>query len=409
MRGRIAVLLSGRGSNFRALYRATKEGKIPGEIVLVITDRKNAQGAASARQYGIETLYFRRRDYPDRASFDMAMAEAIEKRGVDLICLAGFMRILSPQFIKRFPLRIMNIHPALLPSFPGLHAQRQAVDYGVRFSGATVHFVDEGVDSGPIILQAVVPVYQDDTEETLAERILREEHRIYPEAVRLFLEGKLEVRGRKVYIKGEEERQGRLSLLYREYHSKASAALFSSVLHKAKNKLTSVIARAQLLQLRKNPSAEAILRSAMEASGLLAKTMEFFGFREGELGQEVDISELVSSLFGGNYPPMGLTVDRALFSLVLREVKDNAERMGDVEVSLRREGQYAVLEISNRGPLDGEAAERAFEPFFSTWGRPGLGLNLVHGIITRAYAGCVSLFQEGERVYLTLRLPASTD
>ena len=202
-KGRIAVLLSGRGSNFRALYKATKEGKIPAEIVLVITDKKNAPGAASAREYGIETLYFRRKDYPDRVLFDMAIADAIEKRNIDLICLAGYMRILSPEFIKRFRGRIMNIHPALLPCFPGLHAQKQALDYGVRFSGATVHFVDEGVDSGPIILQSVVPVYQDDTDETLAERILKEEHRIYPEAVKLFFEGRLEIKGKKVIIKNE--------------------------------------------------------------------------------------------------------------------------------------------------------------------------------------------------------------
>lgn len=201
MKGKIAVLLSGRGSNFRALYRATKEGKIPAEIVLVITDRRDAQGAASAKEYGIETLHFRRKDYSDRVSFDMAIADAIEERNIDLICLAGYMRILTPEFVRRFKGRIMNIHPALLPAFPGLHAQRQAVEYGVRYSGATVHFVDEGVDSGPIILQAVVPVYQDDSEETLAERILKEEHRIYPEAVRLFFEGRLEIRGRKVFIK----------------------------------------------------------------------------------------------------------------------------------------------------------------------------------------------------------------
>ncbi len=204
-KGRIAVLLSGRGSNFRALYRATKEGRIPAEIVLVISDKKEAPGLQSAREYGIEALYIRRKDFPDRVSFDMKIAEEIEKRKVDLICLAGYMRVLSPEFVRKFRWRIMNIHPALLPSFPGLHAQRQAVEYGVRYSGATVHFVDEGVDTGPIILQAVVPVYQDDTEETLAERILKEEHRIYPEAVRLFFEGKLEVKGRKVYIKGEKE------------------------------------------------------------------------------------------------------------------------------------------------------------------------------------------------------------
>ncbi len=201
MKGKIAVLLSGRGSNFRALYKATKKGKIPGEIVLVITDKKEAPGAVSAKEYGIETLYFRRKDYPDKASFDLAMAEEIKKRDVELVCLAGYMRVLSPEFVRKFRGRIMNIHPALLPCFPGLHAQKQAIEYGVKFSGATVHFVDEGVDSGPIIIQAVVPVMQNDTEEILADRILKEEHKIYPEAVRLFLQEKLEIKGRRVFIK----------------------------------------------------------------------------------------------------------------------------------------------------------------------------------------------------------------
>jgi len=201
MKGKIAVLLSGRGSNFRALYKATREGKIHGKIILVVTDKNGAPGAVSAREYGIETLYFRRKDYPDKVSFDLAMAGEIEKRDVDLICLAGYMRVLSPEFVRKFRGRIMNIHPALLPCFPGLHAQKQAIEYGVKFSGATVHFVDEGVDSGPIIIQKVVPVLQDDTEETLADRILREEHKIYPEAVRLFLQGKLKIKGRRVFIK----------------------------------------------------------------------------------------------------------------------------------------------------------------------------------------------------------------
>ncbi len=201
MKGKIAVLLSGRGSNFRALYKATKKGKIPGEIVLVITDKKEAPGAVSAKEYGIETLYFRRKDYSDKASFDLAMAEEIKKRDVELVCLAGYMRVLSPEFVRKFRGRIMNIHPALLPCFPGLHAQKQAIEYGVKFSGATVHFVDEGVDSGPIIIQAVVPVMQNDTEEILADRILKEEHKIYPEAVRLFLQEKLEIKGRRVFIK----------------------------------------------------------------------------------------------------------------------------------------------------------------------------------------------------------------
>ncbi len=405
MKGKIAVLLSGRGSNFRALYRATKEGKIPAEIVLVITDRKDAPGAASAREYGIETLYFRRKDYPDRVSFDLAMAREIEKREVDLICLAGYMRILSPEFVRKFPLRIMNIHPALLPSFPGLHAQRQALEYGVKFSGATVHFVDEGVDSGPIILQAVVPVYPWDSEESLSARILKQEHRIYPEAVRLFFEGKLEVRGRRVFIKGEGERQGRISLLYRDYHSKASGALFSSIAHKINNKLTSVIANAQLLQMDGNPAGASIFSSATEASGILSRTLEFFSFKKGEAEGEVDLAELVSRIFGGEHPKVDFPVDPGLFSLVLEEIKENAERHGDVKVSLRREGSQVILEVSNRGPLEPEAVKKAFEPFFSTEGRAGLGLNLIHGIITRAYYGNINLEEREGRVFLTLKLP----
>lgn len=199
-RGRVAVLLSGRGSNFRALHDAMREGKINADIVLVFSNKADAQGLQTAKERGLETLYFDPKAYPSRDDYDAAIVEELKKREVDLVCLAGYMKIITPLFCQAYRNQIMNIHPALLPSFPGLHAQKQAVDYGVRYSGATVHFVWEEVDAGPIILQAVVPVYQDDTEETLAERILKEEHRIYPEAVRLYFEGKLEVRGRKVYI-----------------------------------------------------------------------------------------------------------------------------------------------------------------------------------------------------------------
>jgi phosphoribosylglycinamide formyltransferase-1 len=199
-RGRVAVLLSGRGSNFRAIHDAMAEGKINGGVVAVVSNRAEAPGLQTARERGLEALYLDPKAYASKEAYDVAIVEELQKRAVDLVCLAGYMKIVTPLFCQAFRNQIMNIHPALLPSFPGLHAQKQAVDYGVRYSGATVHFVSEEVDGGPIILQQVVPVYQDDTEETLADRILVWEHKIYPEAVRLYFEGKLEVRGRKVYI-----------------------------------------------------------------------------------------------------------------------------------------------------------------------------------------------------------------
>jgi len=194
------VLLSGRGSNFKAIHDAMKEGRINAELTLVVSNRAEAPGLQTARERGLEALYLDPKAYPSKEAYDEAIVAELRKREIDLVCLAGYMKIVTPLFCQAFRHRIMNIHPALLPSFPGLHAQKQAVDYGVRYSGATVHFVSEEVDAGPIILQAVVPVYQDDTEETLADRILIFEHKIYPEAVRLYFEGKLEVRGRKVYI-----------------------------------------------------------------------------------------------------------------------------------------------------------------------------------------------------------------
>jgi len=199
-RGRIAVFLSGRGSNFRAIHDAILAGKINADIVLVFSNRQDAPGLAIARERGLETLFLNPKLYPTREDYDREILRELLKREVDLVCLAGYMRILTPVLCQAYRHRIMNIHPALLPSFPGLNAQRQALEWGVKYSGATVHFVSEEVDMGPIILQAVVPVLQDDTEESLAERILKEEHRIYPEAVRLFFEGKLEVRGRRVFI-----------------------------------------------------------------------------------------------------------------------------------------------------------------------------------------------------------------
>jgi len=196
----VAVLLSGRGSNFKAIHDAIREGRINAELALVVSNRAEAPGLQTARERGLEALFLDPKAYPSKEAYDEAIVAELRKREIDLVCLAGYMKIVTPLFCQAFRHRIMNIHPALLPSFPGLHAQKQAVDYGVRYSGATVHFVSEEVDAGPIILQAVVPVYQDDTEETLANRILIFEHQIYPEAVRLYFEGKLEVRGRKVYI-----------------------------------------------------------------------------------------------------------------------------------------------------------------------------------------------------------------
>ena len=199
-RGRIAVFLSGRGSNFMALHDAVKAGRINADIALVFSNKKAAPGLLFAQEEGLETLYLRPKDYPDRETYDSAIAREVGQRDIDLIVLAGYMRILTEPFCEKFLHRIMNIHPALLPAFPGLHVQQKAIDWGVRFSGATVHFVTPVVDMGPIILQAVVPVLQDDTEETLAARILKEEHKIYSQAVQLYFEGRLEIRGRRVFI-----------------------------------------------------------------------------------------------------------------------------------------------------------------------------------------------------------------
>lgn len=199
-RGRIAVLLSGRGSNFMAIHSAVMAGSINADISLVFSNKKAAPGLLWAQEQGLDTLYLRPKAFPTREAYDEAVAQEIRDRGIDLIVLAGYMRIITEPFCQEFIHRIVNIHPALLPSFPGLHVQQKAIDWGVRYSGATVHFVIPEVDMGPIILQAAVPVLQDDTEETLAARILKEEHRIYPEAVKLFFEGRLEVRGRRVFI-----------------------------------------------------------------------------------------------------------------------------------------------------------------------------------------------------------------
>ena len=198
MTKRIGVLLSGRGSNFEALADSVTSGRIPNaEIALVLSNREAAAGIDRAKSRGLVTRIIPSKGL-EREAYDRLVVAALNEAKVDLVCLAGYMRLLSPYFVSAFPQKILNIHPSLLPSFPGLEAQKQALDYGVRFAGCTVHFVDENLDAGPIILQSVVPVEDGDTEETLSTRILKEEHRIYSEAVKLILEGKYKIIGRRV-------------------------------------------------------------------------------------------------------------------------------------------------------------------------------------------------------------------
>ncbi len=197
---RLGILLSGRGSNYEAIARNVQAGKIPAEIAVVISNKEAAVGLERAREMGLETRFIPSKG-KEREAFDREVVAVLRHFQVDVVCLAGFMRILSPYFVSEFPQRILNIHPALLPSFPGEDAQRQALEHGVKFTGCTVHLVNEGTDTGPIVCQAVVPVRDDDTVETLAARILAEEHRIYSEAICLLLEDKLRFEGRRVLRK----------------------------------------------------------------------------------------------------------------------------------------------------------------------------------------------------------------
>ena len=194
---RLGVLISGRGSNLQSIIDAIAQRRLDAEIALVISSRADAAGLSRAARAGIDTLSLRPRDYADRDAYDRAIAAALDARHVDLICLAGFMRLVGPALLTAFPQRILNVHPSLLPAFPGLSAQRQALDHGVRVSGATVHLVTSELDGGPIVMQAAVPVLDDDTVETLSARILVEEHRIYPEAIRVVLDGAWAVSGRR--------------------------------------------------------------------------------------------------------------------------------------------------------------------------------------------------------------------
>jgi len=198
----IGVLASGRGSNFQSIIDAIEAGSLRAKIVLLITDNPNAFAVERARKHGIEPLIMVPNQYGTRNDYYKAVVQELRTREVGLVVLAGFMRIIGRPLIEAYRNRVMNIHPALLPSFPGLHGQKQAQDYGVKISGCTVHFVDEGMDTGPIIIQAAVPVSFEDTEDSLSERILKLEHKIFPEAIRLFSEGRLEVIGRKVKIAG---------------------------------------------------------------------------------------------------------------------------------------------------------------------------------------------------------------
>ncbi|MXZ34285.1 MAG: phosphoribosylglycinamide formyltransferase [Acidobacteria bacterium] len=194
---RLAILLSGRGSNFEAIADSIRQGRLPASIEVVVSNLASAPGLEKARRRGLTTLVIPSRGVP-REDYDRSLVYELRRHRVDLVCLAGFMRILSPLFVRSFRNRILNIHPSLLPAFPGLHPQRQALEYGVRFSGCTVHLVDEGVDSGPILLQAAVPVLESDNEESLAARILAEEHRLYPQAIGMLVRGEVRLEGRRV-------------------------------------------------------------------------------------------------------------------------------------------------------------------------------------------------------------------
>lgn len=197
---RIGVLASGRGSNLQAIMDACAGGTIPGRVAVVTSDNPDAYALQRAAGAGIPAFCINPSKYNTKDEYEEALVDCLKKYEIEVVCLAGYMRLVGRVMLSEFPNKILNIHPALLPAFPGLHGQEQALNYGVRYSGCTVHFVDDGMDTGPIILQAVVPVEQDDTPDTLAARILEQEHNIYPKAVKLFLEGRLKIEGRKVRI-----------------------------------------------------------------------------------------------------------------------------------------------------------------------------------------------------------------
>lgn len=197
---RLAVLASGRGSNFLAINEAIHKGELDADIFLLISDQAEAAALQRASDAGVSTLFINPKNYSSRNEYEAEIVKNLQAFDIDIVVLAGYMRLIGKVLLDAFKMKVVNIHPALLPSFPGLHAQKQAVDYGVKVSGCTVHFVDEGMDTGPIILQAVVPVLADDSEETLADRILVQEHRNYSQALQLLAEGRVFIKGRTVHI-----------------------------------------------------------------------------------------------------------------------------------------------------------------------------------------------------------------
>lgn len=198
----LGILVSGRGSNLQAIIDAVRFGKLKDRISLVISDREGVQAIERCKRHAVPYKVIKRRDYASKEDFERAMVSALKAEGVELVVLAGFMRILTKTFLSAFPMKVINIHPSLIPAFQGLRAQKQAVEYGVLYSGCTVHFVAEEVDNGPVIIQACVPVIPGDTEESLSERILRYEHRILPQAIKWISEGRVKVYGRKVIVEG---------------------------------------------------------------------------------------------------------------------------------------------------------------------------------------------------------------
>ena len=202
----LGVLISGGGTNLQAIIDAIERKDLPAHIRIVVSNRRDAYGLVRAQRHGLSTAVIAHTSFSSREEFDQHLVKLLHDQGVELVILAGFMRLLSARFIQAFPHRILNIHPALLPAFPGLHAQRQALERGVRISGATVHLVDEEIDHGPIIMQAAVPVYPDDTEDRLSARILAQEHRIYPAAIKLFAEGRVVIQDNTILIRDEQYR-----------------------------------------------------------------------------------------------------------------------------------------------------------------------------------------------------------
>lgn len=197
----LGVLVSGSGSNLQSIIDNIQEGKLDATIGVIISNSADAYALERARRHNIPSVVIEHATFASRVDFDLKMIEILRSYSVELVVMAGFMRILTETFLNAFPMKILNIHPALLPSFQGLHGQKRAFDYGVKFSGCTVHFADKGVDTGPIVIQAVVPVHEDDTADSLQKRILQEEHRIYPQAIQFYAEGRIEIRGRRVHIR----------------------------------------------------------------------------------------------------------------------------------------------------------------------------------------------------------------